>query len=274
MTIDTDTERDWASPASGAGADEPQDRDVNSDLDNDTDTELDSRAGLDRSASEATFGGGATVYWAGDRGELDMDARQALHALVKWTFISPRNYPVEWKAFAANRAAIESRLNDLLLELVVDDRREVAYKRQASGDGTDRFPTLFKDNKWSREETILLVHLRSTFRAATRSGQARVFVDREDLLAHVELMRPKSDSAKSRGYTAADNAIEAVRATGLLDGKVGADRFEVDPAIETLLSVERLEELLSWITAAPADDTGTAADGMDGTDDEDGSTLL
>ena len=272
MTTDTD-DLDWAAQTGDDRVDEAHSRD----MDNDVDTQMDSPDGLNRPASEAAFGGGATVYWAGDRGELGMDARQALQVIVKWPFISPRNYPAEWKAFVANRAAIESRLNDLLLELVVDDGREVAYKRQASGDGTDRFPTLFKDNKWSREETILLVHLRSTFRAATRSGQVRVFVDREDLLAHVELMRPKSDSAKSRGHAAAGNAIEAVRATGLLDGKVGAARFEVDPAIETLLSVERLEDLLTWITAAPADDTETDADaddGMGGTDDEDGSPLL
>lgn len=109
-------------------------------------------------------------YWDGDRGDLDLPSRKALQALLKWPFISARRYPSEWKAFLEHRAEITGRLNDLLLEVHVDLEHAVAYKRQAPSDGAGKFTTLLYDKKWTREETILIVHRRARVQRRRRGA--------------------------------------------------------------------------------------------------------
>jgi hypothetical protein len=213
----------------------------------------------------------ATVLFDGDQGRLDAPARRALQALLKFTFISGRRHPGEWKAFMANRNEITSRLNDQFLEVRVDAERQVAYKRPADADGPSRFPTLLHDSRWSREETVLLVHLRGLIRTATAAGHTRTFVDRDDLLEHLALMRPASATNRAKDRAAGERAIGTLRSAGILEGRADGARFEVDPVIEVLLPLERLEELLRWITAAPAE-RNHSADDQDPTAEED--TLL
>lgn len=218
---------------------------------------------------------GPPRYFDGDTGTLDLPARKALQALLKWTFISARRYPAEWRAFVANRVDITSRLNDLLLEVVVDTERQVAFKRQAVADGPGKFTTLLYDSRWSREETVLLVHVRTLMRAAAASGQTRAFVDRDDMLEHLALMRPTTATNASADRNAGLRAIAALNTAGVLEGRKDDLRFEIDRVIEILLPLDRLEELLAWITKDAGESADTVPDADDSqTSTEDGSTLL
>ena len=211
----------------------------------------------------------------GDTGELDPAARKALIAVVKWEFISDSRYPAEWKALLANRVEITKRLNELFLELHVDTERKVAFKRQAPADGAGKFPTLLYDRAWSREETILLVFLRRQLRQALAAGDTRFFVERADMLAYVDMLRPATATHRSNDKAATLNAIGALHGSGLLRGRKESDTFEIDRAIEVILPLERLDAMLAWVSA----DGKPAAQGDDepagwGEAETEGGTLL
>ncbi|MGZ4469813.1 MAG: DUF4194 domain-containing protein [Nocardioidaceae bacterium] len=196
----------------------------------------------------------------GDEGGLEYAERRALVALLKQRFISARTHPKDWRALTENERLIRSRLNDLFLELQIDRVREVAWKRQAVPETGLKFPTLLYDAAWSREETLVLVHLRDRFRAAAAAGEGRVFVDREDVVEYVAGFRPAHATDVAGDEKRARNAVASVNKAGLLIGSPGDDRFEISEAIESLLPLELLKELLVSLrhtnepAPAPAED--------------------
>jgi hypothetical protein len=197
------------------------------------------------------------ALFEGDEGGLELDQRRALVVLLKQRFISGRTHPKEWRALTRNPRPIRARLNDLFLELHLDAEREVAYKRQVSPEGGGRpFPTLLYDAPWGREDTILLVYLRSRLRSEQAAGNERMFVDREDLLEFVDQHRPAQATDQVGDTKRAIKAIETLYKAGLLIGPSTADRFEVSNAIEVLLPMERLQELLAWLRAQNSTDDG------------------
>ena len=222
-----------------AVAEQDQDPDLAPDVDLD-------RAGVDLEDDDRELTS-SVVLFEGDEGRLEIGQRRTLVALLKHRFITARTHPAEWRALVAAPDLVRSRLNDLFLDLHLDLRREVAFKRQAVPDGGGRFPTLLFDTAWSREETILMVHLRSRSRAEEASGVTRVYVDREEMLDHVASLRPDHATDQASDVRRAGNAVENLTRAGLLIGPRGGDRFEVSPAIDVVLPLERLQELLRWL---------------------------
>jgi hypothetical protein len=202
------------------------------------------------------------ALFAGDEGGLDLGQRKALVALLKQRFISARTDGPEWRALVENPRPIQARLNDLFMELHLDTEREVAYKRQVTPEGGGRFPTLLHDIAWGREDTLLLVYLRDRFRGEQAAGNGRVYVDRDDMLEFIAAHRPEHATDQAGDAKRAAKAIETVYKSGLLLGPSVGDRFEVPGAIEVLLSMEKLHELLAWIREQNAG-SGAAADGDD-----------
>lgn len=198
---------------------------------------------------EAALG---VALFEGDEGRLELAQRRTFVALLKHRFITARTHPAEWRTLLAHTSLLRSRLNDLFLDLHLDDEREVAFKRQAVPDGGTRFPTLLFDKAWSREETILMVYLRSRSRAEEVTGGTRVYVDRQEMLDHVASLRPDHATDRAGDSRRAANAVDALNRAGLLIGAREADRFEVSPAIDVVLPLERLQELLAWLQSGEA----------------------
>lgn len=259
-------------------------------LDDDLEGSIGEGAANDLGDRDAGVGGSADGSWAGDdddperaattslslfegdEGGLEIDQRRALVVLLKQRFISARTHPKEWRALIRQPRPIRSRLNDLFLELHLDTDREVAYKRQVAPEGGGRpFPTLLYDSPWGREDTIVLVFLRGRFRSEQAAGADRVFVDRKDMLEYVEAHRPAHATDQSGDGKRAAKAIETVFKAGLLIGPSTGERFEISNAIEVLLPLDKLTELLAWLReqnrARHADATGPGDAGT--TDDAD-----
>lgn len=188
--------------------------------------------------------------WEGDEGGLEYAQRQALVTLLKQRFISARTHPRDWQVLVEHERVLRSRLNDLFLDLQIDRGREVAWKRQAVPETGGRFPTLLYDAAWSREETIVLIHLRDRLRAAAAAGESRVFVDREDLVAYVASFRPAHATDESGDEKRARNAVTSLVKAGLLIGGPTDDRYEISEAVEPLLPLELLQELLEALRRA------------------------
>lgn len=188
----------------------------------------------------------------GDEGALELAQRRALVMLLKQRFVSARTHPRDWEVLVEHEQLLRSRLNDVFLDLVVDREREVAWKRQASSETGGRFPTLLHDVPWSREETIVLVHLRDRLRAGHASGDSRVFVDREDVVEHVASFRPLHATDEAGDEKRARNAVASIVKAGLLIGAVGEERYEISEAVESLLPLELLQELLEALRRSNA----------------------
>ncbi len=186
----------------------------------------------------------------GDEGGLEYAQRHALVTLLKQRFISARTHPRDWQVLVENERVIRSRLNDLFLDLQVDPTREVAWKRQATSETASRFPTLLHDTSWSREETLVLVHLRDRLRAGLASGDARVYIDREDIVEYVASFRPGHATDEAGDEKRARNAVVSVVKAGLLIGSAADDRYEISEAVEPLLPLELLQELLEALQKA------------------------
>lgn len=207
----------------------------------------------------------------GDEGGLELSQRRVLVALLKQRFITAQSHPKEWKTLTENPRLVRSRLNDLFLELHLDIGREVAYKRQVVPEGGGRFPTLLHDTVWSREETILLVYLRTRSRSEEVAGTTRTYVDRQDILEHIATLRPAHATDHAADERRAVKAVESLNRAGLLIGASTADRFEVSPAIDVVLPLERLQDLLRWLRAqssggTTAESAPSLADGSNDTD--------
>ena len=210
------------------------------------------------------------ALFEGDEGRVDLAVRRALVVLLKNRFVSSRTYPKEWAVIASNTALIRSRLNDLFLELVISPEAKVAYKRQVVPEGGGRFPTLLHDMAWGREETVVLIFLRTRHRSECAAGAERVYVDRADIHEYVEQHRPRHATDVAGDRRRVTRAIEAVVKTDLLIGASNADRFEISDAIEVLLPVPKLQALLEWLssqTAIAGGDTPKAQGPNDETDE-------
>lgn len=186
----------------------------------------------------------------GDEGGLEYAQRHALVTLLKQRFISARTHPRDWQVLVEHERVLRSRLNDLFLDLAIDPTREVAWKRQAVSETASRFPTLLHDTAWTREETLVLVHLRDRLRAGLAGGDARVFVDRDDVLDYVASYRPPHATDEAGDEKRARNAVTSIVKAGLLIATGSEDRFEVSEAVEPLLPLELLQELLEALQKA------------------------
>ncbi|MGW4489011.1 DUF4194 domain-containing protein [Amycolatopsis sp. NPDC004368] len=201
------------------------------------------------------------ALFEGDEGGLMFAQRRALVQLVKEPFISAQTHEREWRALVANPRPISSRLNDMFMILELDLQREVAFKRQATPEGGGRrFPTLFYDHAWPREETIVLLFLRTRFHTEQAAGNGRAFVDRDDIHEYLSHFRPASATDKAADRARVERAIEKVYKTGLLIGRKTATRFEIARAIEVVMPMTKLTELLAWLRQENGNDRATSSE--------------
>lgn len=229
--------------------------------------------GLERWPLEDDIDVPSTALFAGDTGTLTELERRALVMLLKRPFISARTHEKEWRAVSENPAVFRSRLNDLFLELALDTDREVAFKRQVLTETGDRFPTLLHDTGWTREETLLLVLARSRYRAERLGGAERVFLDRDDMIEHVLAYQSANATDRSGNRRRAERGIETLNRAKLLIGHSRVDRFEISAAIESLMPLEKLRELCTWLhREATGTDTGDGDEPAEDAGDGQGET--
>jgi hypothetical protein len=248
-----------ADPAAGVDLDLDE-RDGAEDLDG---IDAADEGGDSQAAVEYGFG---FSLWDGDEGTLDGMQRDALVVLLKHAYIGSDTYPHEWKTLINSTGPIRSQLNNLYLDLVIDEAREIAYKRSVRSE--DRtFRTLLYDTSYNREETLLLVFLREQFRAEGAVGSTHVFVDADAMQEYVARFRPARDTDELGGRRKVENAIKALKKARLITATSGSDdRYRVSRAIETLLPVEKLHTLLAALRKQNTQGASAEADGDDACD--------
>jgi len=204
------------------------------------------------------------ALFEGDEGGLELEQRRALVTLLKNRFITSASHPKEWQTISAGRPAIQRTLNDLFLELVYDRDLEVTYKRQAVAETGNRpFPTLLHDTAWQREETVLLVYLRRRFRNEQAAGNTQVRVSASEMVEHIAELRPTSATDQVADGRRVERAVESMLRAGLLVKTDEEGIYEASSAIEVMMPLQKLNELLDWIEQRikPGDGAGGAGDG-------------
>ena len=187
----------------------------------------------------------------GDAGTLGPDARRALVAIVNQRFITSDTHREEWKALVQSHGEVKSRLNDMYLDLVLDLKYEVAYKIQVRNvDSTRSFPLLLRAMSWNREQTAVLVYLRLAHRDQTADGASRGIVSAGDIQEFVASTRPKTATDQYMDTGRVTRAIDAIVMTGLLDATKEAGVFVISPALDRLMPLSKLHELLEYLTTS------------------------
>ena len=211
-----------------------------------------------------------SALWNGDQGTLDAKQRDTLVALLKKSFISADD-KVAWRTLMRDPGPIVTSLNNLYFILVVDERAEVAYATPARN-ADNPFKTLVRDAPNNREETLLLIYLRERHRAETASGQPVVYADVKAMLDYVERFRPASATDISGNEKRVHSAIAGLVTAGLLVKTSDAGRYRVHRAIEALLPLNTLNQLVEAFRAHNSgqhqtDGEEDGHDPLDGTDE-------
>lgn len=224
--------------------------------------------GVDVPADDDQFDGddedasASVSCFEGDTGKLDYEQRRVLHALMKHRYISADRHSDQWATLLVNEELIRSRLNDLFLDLHIDRNYQVAFKRQAASETGAPLPTLLHDVAHTKEETIMLVALRSRFFQQRQDGDSVVYVEKAALIDEVSGMRPDHATDRSLDHKKSERAIDGLRRAGVLLKTPDPDRFRISPVIEVLLPIQKLRDLMTWLMTQNGTEPDPAADDL------------
>ncbi|EWS80220.1 hypothetical protein BF93_04220 [Brachybacterium phenoliresistens] len=191
------------------------------------------------------------------------ESRRVLVALLQGPFLDGRKDAVRYSQLLRDRAAIEARLADLFLELVVDDDAQVAFVRQSEEDA-DAPKLLRRLTGLNRLDSVLLLVLRQMLLTQSSRGQRAVVSEAEIQQALAAYRR--STSTDEAGFAKDVRAsIAKVQRAGLLDEQ--GDSYEVSPVLRLMIGPDTAREFIGLYRLAGAD---TLEDPADAEDVEDG----
>jgi len=173
-------------------------------------------------------------------GQLTDESRRALVALLQGPFIDGRKDSSRYTQLLRDRAAIEDRLADLFLELVVDDDAQVAFVRQSEEDA-DAPKLLRRLTGLNRLDSVLLLVLRQTLLTQSSRGQRAVVSEREIEQSLAAYRR--TASTDEAGFAKEVRAsIAKLQRAGLLDEQ--GDAYEVSPVLRLMIDPDTAREFI------------------------------
>ena len=200
------------------------------------------------------------------------ESRRVLVHLLQGPFLDGRRDGARYAQLLRDRTAIEARLADLFLELIVDDDAQVAFVRQREED-PDAPKLLRRLTGMNRLDSVLMLVLRQMLLTQSSRGQ-RTVVSEAELQQALAAYR-RTTSTDEAGFAKEVRAsIAKVQRAGLLDEQ--GDDYEVSPVLRLMIGPDTAREFIALYREAgvsgledPADDGSedTADDAADGTAD-------
>ncbi|MFE5774737.1 DUF4194 domain-containing protein [Brachybacterium sp. NPDC056505] len=181
-------------------------------------------------------------------GALVDESRRVLVALLQGPFVDGRREPQRYGQLLRDRAAIEARLADMFLELVLDDDAQVAFLRQSEAD-PDAPKLLRRLSGLNRLDSVLLLVLRQMLLTQSSRGQRAVVSEAEIQQALAAYRR--STSTDEAGFAKEVRAsITKIQRAGLLEEQ--GDSFEVSPVLRLMIGPDTAREFIALYREAGA----------------------
>jgi hypothetical protein len=197
-------------------------------------------------------------------GALVDESRRVLVALLQGPFVDGRREPQRYGQLLRDRAAIEARLADLFLELVLDDDAQVAFVRQSEAD-PDAPKLLRRLSGLNRLDSVLLLVLRQMLLTQSSRGQRAVVSEAEIQQALAAYRR--STSTDEAGFAKEVRAsITKIQRAGLLEEQ--GDSFEVSPVLRLMIGPDTAREFIALYREAGADSLADPEDADDADADD------
>ncbi|MFC0675629.1 DUF4194 domain-containing protein [Brachybacterium hainanense] len=188
------------------------------------------------------------------------ESRRVLVALLQGPFLDGRKDTARYAQLLRDRAALEARLADMYLELVVDDDAQVAFVRQ-SEDDPDAPKLLRRLTGLNRLDSVLLLVLRQMLLTQSSRGQRAVVSEAEIQQALAAYRR--STSTDEAGFTRDVRAsITKIQKAGLLDEQ--GDSYEVSPVLRLMIGPDTAREFIGLYRLAGADTLEDPSDAEQG----------
>lgn len=192
------------------------------------------------------------------------ESRRVLVHLLQGPFLDGRRDGTRYAQLLRDRAAIEARLADLFLELIVDDDAQVAFVRQ-SEDDPDAPKLLRRLTGMNRLDSVLLLILRQMLLTQSSRGQRTVVSEAEIQQALAAYRR--TTSTDEAGFAKEVRAsIAKVQRAGLLDEQ--GDDFEVSPVLRLMIGPDTAREFIGLYRQAGVGGLEDPRDGADEDSDE------
>ena len=190
------------------------------------------------------------------------ESRRVLVHLMQGPFLDGRRDAGRYAQLLRDRAAIEARLADLFLELIVDDDAQVAFVRQSEED-PDAPKLLRRLTGMNRLDSVLLLVLRQMLLTQSSRGQ-RTVVSEAELQQALAAYR-RTTSTDEAGFAKEVRAsIAKLQRTGLLDEQ--GDDYEVSPVLRLMIGPDTAREFIALYREAGV---GGLEDPSDADQDED-----
>lgn len=191
------------------------------------------------------------------------ESRRVLVHLLQGPFLDGRRDAARYAQLLRDRSALEARLADLFLELVVDDDAQVAFVRQ-SEDDADAPKLLRRLTGMNRLDSVLMLVLRQMLLTQSSRGQ-RTVVSEAELQQALAAYR-RTTSTDEAGFAKEVRAsIAKVQRAGLLDEQ--GDDYEVSPVLRLMIGPDTAREFIALYRDAgvsgledPADDSSEESD--------------
>lgn len=188
-------------------------------------------------------------------GALVDESRRVLVALLQGPYIDGRRDPARYGQLLRDRVAIENRLADMFVELVLDDDAQVAFVRQSEAD-PDAPKLLRRLRGLNRLDSVLILVLRQHLLTQSSRGQ-RAVVSEAELASTLATYR-RADSTDEAGF-AKDirTSIAKLQRAGLLEEQ--GDSFEVSPVLKLMVTPDTARTFIELYERAGEDVAGAAA---------------
>lgn len=177
---------------------------------------------------------------ASSLGSLVDESRRVLVALLQGPFLDGRKDTGRYSQLLRDRSAIEARLADLFLELVLDDDAQVAFVRQSESD-PDAPKLLRRLSGMNRLDSVLMLVLRQMLLTQSSRGQRAVVSEVEIQQALAAYRR--TASTDEAGFDKEVRAsITKLQRAGLLEEQ--GDSFEVSPVLRLMIGPDTAREFI------------------------------
>ncbi len=218
------------------------------------------------STREGEAASSASTESSAPLGLLVDESRRVLVALLQGPYLDGRRDTDRYAQLLRDRSAIEARLADMFLELIVDDDAQVAFVRQ-SEDDPDAPKLLRRLTGLNRLDSVLLLVLRQMLLTQSSRGQRTVVSEAEIQQALAAYRR--TASTDEAGFAKEVRAsIAKVQRAGLLDEQ--GDDYEVSPVLRLMIGPDTAREFAALYRQAGVADLAEPADaaGEDEGEDE------